>query len=195
MAKPLPVWADEPYVAKAPWHASNAMYLAGQAVLDEADAIGSAMERKWGVDRLRLLVSTEIRERFDRQRLKLDMAIRQGELEDVRREAGRMVMAWRFLDQEATAAGHPVLDPQVWEFVLPDGSVAAIVRDRASLALTRRDSRAMAVYTLDEITRLLSAFPAVAKAKELWGGAEVVAVREPRDPLEGIEDFDDSIPF
>jgi hypothetical protein len=38
------------------------------------------MERKWGCDRLRLLVSTEMREKFDRQRYLFDAAVWHGDL-------------------------------------------------------------------------------------------------------------------
>ena len=42
------------------------------------------MEDKWGNGRLRLLVSTELREKFDRQRYLLNMAVTNGALADVR---------------------------------------------------------------------------------------------------------------
>ena len=38
-----------------------------QAVADGVDEVAVTMERKWGVDRLRRLVSVDLRERFDRQ--------------------------------------------------------------------------------------------------------------------------------
>ena len=44
----------------------------------------------------------------------------------------------------------------------------------------------MAVYTLDEIARLLSAYPDVAKAKLTFPGAEVTTIRKSiSDPLDG----------
>ena len=66
------------------------------------------MEAKWGCDRLRLLVGPELREKFDRQRYLFNQAIWHGELEAVRREANRMVVAWQTLDRAATAAGKGV---------------------------------------------------------------------------------------
>jgi hypothetical protein len=46
-----------------------------RAALDGVDAVATAMERKWGVGRLRLLVGDDLRARFDAQRARLDAAI------------------------------------------------------------------------------------------------------------------------
>jgi ectoine hydroxylase-related dioxygenase (phytanoyl-CoA dioxygenase family) len=62
---------------------------------------------------LRLLVGPELREKFDRQRYLLNQSIWHGELEDVRRESGRMVNAWHALDRAAEAAGALNLNPLV----------------------------------------------------------------------------------
>jgi hypothetical protein len=57
------------------WADTPGTYIAGRANIDGADAVAIEMERKWGCDRLRLLVSTELREKFDRQRFLLNQAI------------------------------------------------------------------------------------------------------------------------
>ena len=81
-----------------------------------------------GPAELRLLVSPELREKFDRQRYRLNQAIWHGDLEAVRREASRMIAAWVALERAAVAARALVMSPEVWEVRLEDGSVAAIVR-------------------------------------------------------------------
>lgn len=182
------------------WSRSHGTYIAGRAYLDEADQTAAEMEAKWGVDRLRLLVGPELRERFDRQRYLLNRAVNHGELEEVRRESMRMVNAWIALDRAATAAGKARLDPQVWEVALEDGSVAAIVPDNAQAHRVIGEGRKVSVYTLEEIGRLISGFPDVVKSKLVVPGAEVVAIRrDVVDPLMGIEssecDLDDPIPF
>src|SRR6187551_2035131 len=108
MARTQSVFRDD----KQPWSRSHGTYIAGRAYVDGADQTAAEMEAKWGVDRLRLLVEPKLRERFDRQRYLFNQAIWHGELEQVRREAGRMVTAWLVLDQAATAAGRQPLDPQ-----------------------------------------------------------------------------------
>lgn len=191
MAKLQPL-DTRPLGGERSWARSHGTYIAGRAYLDEADQTACEMEAKWGADRLRLLVGPDLREKFDRQRYLLNQAIWHGELEAVRREAGRMVNAWMALDRAAEAAGKPKLSPLVWEVPLEDGSVAAIVRDAADAHAVTAEGRAVAVFSLDEIGRLLSIRDkALVDAKVVWPGAEVVAVRRSvSDPLDGIGDTD-----
>jgi hypothetical protein len=182
------------------WARSNGTYIAGRAYLDGADQTASEMEAKWGADRLRLLVAAEWREKFDRQRYLLNQAIWHGELEDVRREANRMTNAWLTLDRIAVEAGKAPLSLQCWEIALDDGSVAAIVPDNDHAHVVIGEGRQVRVFTLDEIGRLLSAYPDIAKTKLVFPGAKVVAVRRSvDDPLDGIHDskvgLDDDLPF
>jgi hypothetical protein len=182
------------------WASSHGTYLTGRAYIDGADETACEMEAKWGVDRLRLLVSPELRERFDRQRYLFNQAIWHGDLEDVRRESGRMVNAWMALDRAATEAGKQPLSPDVWEIALSDGSVAAIVQENARAAFVNAEGRQLAIYTLDEIGQLLSVYPQIAKAKVVFPGAEVTEIRKRsiEDPLHAVRDteqgLDDPIP-
>lgn len=112
-----------------------------------------------------------------------------------------MVKAWLALDRIATAAGKQVLAPEVWEVVLEGGPVAVIVRDDVQAhAAVAAEGRHVAIYTLEEIGRLLSAYPDIARVKEVFPGATVTAVKKSiSDPFEGIRDtkegLDDEIPF
>jgi hypothetical protein len=88
----------------------------------------------------------------------------------------------------------------VWEGVTPDGTVVAIVKNDLDLRLVAAQGRHVEVYTLDEIARLLAAYPALAAAKVSFPGAQVTRVSgPPRDPLQAIPDskapIDDTIPF
>jgi hypothetical protein len=168
---------------------SHGTYIAAQASIDVADHVATEMERKWGCGRLRLLVLAELTERFDRQRYLFNQSVWHGDLEMVRREAIRMCAAWRKLDQAATAADAKPLSPQVWELTLADGTVAAIVPDNAHAHAVIAQGRKLAVYTLDEIGRMLDDYRAVTSAKLTFPGAEVTAVRRPiGDPLDAIVD-------
>ena len=202
-----------------PWMATPGMYIAGRSALDEADALEVELELKWGRDRLRLLVSTELREKFDRQRYLTSQARWEGDLEDVRREAQRMVKAWKALDKAAEAAGAEVLDPAIWEVCLADGTVATIVREPQLANRILAEGRRINVYTLEEIATMISAFPEVVKAKEVFPGAEVTRTKtrvadpletplgvsseegifEPSAPIDGVQGFNervgDEIPF
>jgi hypothetical protein len=174
------------------WANSHGTYIAGHAAIDGTDSVAIEMERKWGVDRLRLLVSAELREKFDRQRYLYNQAIWYGQLIDVQTQAGRMAKAWQALDNAAAADGKQPLDPMVWEVVVGEGEdaiVASIVPDAYHAHRVVAEGRAVMVYTLEEIGRLLHAFPAIAKAKQTWPGATVTATRKTvDDPLDGIVD-------
>ena len=181
------------------WARSNGAYISGRAYLDGADQAAVEMEAKWGADRLRLLVDPELREKFDRQRYLLNQAIWHGDLEQVRREAGRMTTAWQALDKAATAAGKQPLHPQVWEVPVVDPEltdtperaayVVAIVPDDASAHHVIAEGRKVAVYTLEEIGRFLAMYPSVAKAKLTFPGATVTAVRRSVDNvMHGLRD-------
>jgi len=171
------------------WARTPGTYIAGRAYLDGADETAAEMEAKWGCDRLRLLVGAELREKFDRQRYLLNQAIWHGELETVRRESNRMVAAWMALDRAAEAAGALKLNPVVWEVPLADGSVAAIVGDDAHAHHVTAEGRKVSVFTLEEIGRLLSNYPDIAKAKLTFPGATITAVRRSvEDPLKAIHD-------
>jgi hypothetical protein len=165
------------------------MYIARQAHIDEVDKLAAKLETKWGCGRLRLLVGPELREKFDRQRYLWNQAIFwYGELEDIRKEAERMCNAWRFLDNEATALKLPPADERSLEVALSDGSVVIICADPSAL-LQASDDRRRQIYSLDEIGRLLEAFPALSKAKHTFPGAEVASARRRvPDALQGLAD-------
>jgi hypothetical protein len=177
-------------VEQAGWHASYGTYLSGRAALDGVDALATEMERKWGCDRLRLLLSDETREKFDRQRVKLNHAIRSGELIDIQREAARMTLAWHVADTEATMRNALPLAPNAWEVVLPDGSVAVLVQGNPEANAVLAQGRQLAVYTLEEVAQLLHHYQTVKAAKLTFPGATVFKTRLPLDPLRQLGDGD-----
>jgi hypothetical protein len=170
------------------WMSSPGTYLAGQEAIDTLDLVAIECERKWGADRLRLLVTEELRTKFDSQRLKTNQAIWTGELADVIRETRRMQTAWQTLDRYAEINASP-LNLAVWEVALEDGSVAQIVRDSSQASLLAAQEaiagRKVAVYTLEEVGRLLSRFPSLHQTKISFPGSTVTSQRMSiRDPLE-----------
>lgn len=184
------------------WAKTLGTYISAQAHIDGADQTALTMEQRWGAGRLRLLVSPELREKFDRQRYLLNQAIWHGDLEAVRTQSARMVSAWMALDGAADVAGAPKLDPAVWETRLEDGTVVAIVRTQEDARAVVASGRKVVVCTLDEIGRLLSHYPQITETKLTFPGATVEAIRRPSDPLDAIRDtygslddpIDDPIP-
>ena len=161
-----------------------------RAILDGLDRIAHEMERKWGVGRLRLLVSDLLRARFDAQKDKLDAAIETNRESYIRAQAEGMKRAWDALDHAATEDGHALLAPEVWECVLPgSGEVVSITRTEAEAHHVCRECR---VFTLEEIAILIDALGETAlEAKRVFPGASVRRVAKPAIDWEK----GDEIPF
>jgi hypothetical protein len=159
-----------------------------RAIIDGLDQVGVEMERKWGVGRLRLLVSDLLRAKFDAQKDKLDAAIATNQEQYIRAQAEGMKRAWAALDEAASEAGHLPLSAEVLECVLPSsGEVVALVRTEAEAHHVCREMR---VFTLDEVGRLIEALgPTVLEAKRVFPGAKVTGIRKPEIDWEKGDDL------
>lgn len=170
------------------WARSPGEYIAGKEALDAADHLGVKLDRYWGVDRLRLLVDGNLREKFDRQRYLMAQARWEGTLEDVKRESARMVKAYEALDRAAKAVGASPVDDSVWEVGIEHGIFkgvcVAIVKNHEAAAKVRADGRHTIVYTLDEIARLISFDSFSLQVKTVFEGAEIVPTPRIVDPLQ-----------
>ncbi|CAB4146924.1 hypothetical protein UFOVP1020_52 [uncultured Caudovirales phage] len=162
-----------------------------QAMVDGLDQVAVAMERKWGVGRLRLLVSDLLRAKFDEQKDRLDQAVESNQEAVVRIHAEGMRRAWEALDRSAREAGETPLAPEVWECVLPDsGEIVSLVRTEAEAHHVAREGR---VFTVAEIATLIVGLgDGVLEAKKRFPGAAVTAIR--RKPAANWARGDD-VPF
>jgi ketosteroid isomerase-like protein len=150
------------------------------------DHIAKTMEAKWGVERLPLLVSPELRAKFERQREKTYAALEEAwhedfvtrdQLERARAACGAMERAWAALDAFATqdrqlpiAAVTTVLEGRTH-----DGYVLAVVASDAEAGHVLREGRAMVVLTVEEVANLLKALGTLATdAKRLFPGTEIM---------------------
>lgn len=164
------------------------------------DEAARRAETEWGVGRLPLLVDDEMRARFMRQGARFRDALEaayaskmltRDDLDAATKAAGGMQRAWAALDAAARAAGHKPADPDIWEAVLEDGSIACIVRTDADASKVLRDGRALNVWTLAEVARAIDALPDIVQAsKETWPGVKVQPARE---RSRGV--LDDPVPF
>lgn len=155
-----------------------------QAVVDGVDEAARRGEDKWGVGRLELLVSDELREKFCRQQRRFNEAIQSQDVEQVRSAGGAMRRGWEALDQAATESGAQPLSPEVWEIAMTDGRVIAFCRNRADAYHAFRAGRHADVWTLEEVRHLIEAWPEIALAKHSFAGAEVVSARVKRSRVE-----------
>ena len=149
------------------------------------------MERKWGVGRLRLLVSDFLRAKFDEQKDRLDAALRSGEVHFVSAQVEGMRRAWQTLDHAADEAGASPLAPQVWECVLPStGEIISLVRSEEEAHHVAREGR---VFTVAEVAILIEALgDGVLSIKQKFPGAAVTGIRR-KAPVDW--ERGDDIPF
>jgi hypothetical protein len=162
-----------------------------QAIIESLDEFVLAMERKWGVDRLQLLVPDELRARWEAQKERLDAAIRSNQERFVGTQADGMRRAWAALERVALAAGEQPLSPLVWECVLPKtGEVISLVRTPVEDHHIARECR---VFTVAELAVLIEALgDDTLEVKRHFPGAAVTGVRR-KKPIDW--DRGDEIPF
>lgn len=154
-----------------------------QLAIERLDEVASRMERKWGVGRLPRLVAVDLAQRFYSQLGKLNAAIADeatgGSVANVEFEAGRMVNAWMALDAAAEAAGADPASGRYLTARLSDGRSLVVSVDLEGMGhfLRQNPDRSAAVWTMDEIARVLEGFDLVNRTKHLFEGAVVEEVR------------------
>ena len=161
----------------------DAALLGGYGEAIEARRIEA--ERKWGLGRLERLAAlgnTELLAKFRRQQATWGAAyeaawnapfVSRDALQAVTDKAGAMQRAWAALEAWATEAGHRPVAPWVWEALLRDGTVIALVEDDAAASKVIHEGRHLAVYTANEVANLNDAIPEALKlAKQVWTGAK-----------------------
>ncbi|MGE0753318.1 MAG: hypothetical protein AB7K64_22315 [Variibacter sp.] len=162
-----------------------------RSMVDGLDQVACDMERKWGVGRLRLLVSDFLRAKFDEQKDRLDAALRSGEERFVSTQVEGMRRAWTALDRAAHETGASPLAPQVWECVLPStGEIISLVRSEDEAHHVAREGR---VFTVAEVAILIEALgDGVLTIKQKFPGAAVTGIRR-KAPVDW--ERGDEIPF
>lgn len=120
------------------------------------DQVASAMETRWGIRRLPLLVSDETRLRFRSACIMWRNAISGWQITEVTKVGGVMRRAWAALEAEAISLGHAPIDPRSLETVLPDGTVLVVVDspDDAHHVARTAAGRRVIVLTIDEVGRI-----------------------------------------
>ena len=95
-----------------------------------------------------------------------------------------MMRGWTALDAEATKGGHRPLQPNIWCHTTEAGFKFAVAQgnpDALKAIITHPELEGVAVYSLDEIGRLLesASMSLVNAAKDRFPGATVKSVRMP----------------
>lgn len=167
-----------------------------RAHLCAVDQAAREAEAKWGFDRLPTLVSVATRAKFELQRkswsAKMEAAWEDqygvpAIIDAAVKSSEATVRAWQALDAEATASGRSPIEPDVWEFVLLNGDLAAFVRTAAEASAVTREGGYAEVWTLNEVANAI-AFVKADKRPEV--------VREPAVKADGSWTLNgDAIPF
>lgn len=183
-------------------HATLAALIAG------VDQTARAHEQEWGLDRLPMLVSDDLRAKFFRQQAKWsdalnvayetnDRPLTPPELTTLADLSAGLQRGWSAMGAQATESGHRALRPEIWEMRLSDGSKAALVRSVAEAGhvadqIAHGGSTYVAVWTLDEIVNVIAInLPTViAEAKSVFPAAKLQVPDGPKWTPEG-----DAIPF
>jgi hypothetical protein len=176
-----------------------------QAIFEGVDQARQDAEAEWGAARLPLLVDDELRAKLYRQKVRWSEAyqaawaaemLTRDHLDAVTKAAGGMKRAWTALAEAAVEAGHRPLKPDVWEVMLADGSVAAIVRTSDEAANVIASGRQVAVYSLTEIANIIDALPEALKvAKVVFPGATFLPPHPDGLKAKGWVKDGDPIPF
>lgn len=154
------------------------------------DTAARNIERRWGVNRLEGLVSTETAARYGSAIGKLNAAIDANDPAEVAARAAVCIRGMAAMDAEATAAGHHPIPSEAFE-VEVDGKVCAVLADGNQWPAYAAMRPGVRIYTLREVANALAAYGStVAAIKDQWPGATVTAVRSPL-----AQALNDDIPF
>lgn len=154
-------------------------------ILSELDRIAVTMEKLWGQNVLPLMVEEELRNKFEKQRIKLNEAIESGEELRIDKSASAMGRAWKALDQRARDKGnHPT--GKVWVGWTKNNTPICVFTTGITIAdLPTKVLR----FHIDELVAMIP--PEVLRIKGNWPDAKV---KETRETSERVP-FNDEIPF
>lgn len=141
------------------------------------DEMAARIERRWGVGRLPILVSTETRTRFS-QAEDMHRAAQEAD-QDMAPLDAMMMRAWAALEAEAEARSAEPMPAGVWEIEADEplrGVIVVAHDDQHAQVLRLRDKkegRTTEVWTKAEVARVLQAHTVLGVAKTVFPGAEV----------------------
>ena len=152
-------------------------------------------DKRWGVDRLPELVSTESAAKWGKAMAGLNGAIDAEDPDKVKFWVEVCIRGLEAMDAEAVSLGRPVSDPMIWEHEY-EGTVYGIIEDGREWPAAYAKRPGIAIHNMREVAVALHAHRngLVDAVKLAFPGAEVKAVRRPKADLEDDFDFlDDGV--
>jgi hypothetical protein len=152
------------------------------------DAAVREMDKRWGVDRLPELVSTESAAKWGKAMAGLNAAIDAQDPDKVKFWVEICLRGLTAMDAEAVSLGRPVSDPMIWEHEY-EGQVYGIIEDGRAWPAAYAKRPGIAIHTMREVAVALHEHRngLVDAVKLAFPGAEVKAVRRAPQDLE--DDF------
>jgi hypothetical protein len=153
------------------------------------DAAVREMDKRWGVDRLPELVSTESAGKWGKAMAGLNAAIDAQDPDKTKFWVEICLRGLTAMDAEAVSLGRPVSDPMIWEHEY-EGQVYGIIEDGRAWPAAYAKRPGIAIHTMREVAIALHEHRngLVNAVKLAFPGAEVKAVRRAPQDLE--DDFD-----
>lgn len=172
----------------------------------QVDMTVAAAERKWGIGRLRLLVSGEMRAKFDGAHERWLATVKAAQdsrlsplaLADLAKWGGVMSRAWAAMDAEAFQRGAEALSIDAWEVERDEPGLPVLALCKTPLeahayaARAQAEGRLVEVWTLAEFARVAAARSILSEIKTAFPGCQVMPSYRPKDRnfrLDEIPDF------
>jgi hypothetical protein len=165
------------------------------------DAHAREMNKRWGHNRLPYIVPVELAGKFKEQHYAWQKACFEcagsllvADLERVRKIAEAMLRAYAALERAAIDGGMSPAPPNAWSFETEDGKPIIIVQTVPEIAQVDNPHGAQ-VWSLEEIGRIITNWPQLVLAKQLFPKAEVIQLRTPKAVIDKLDDELSTIPF
>lgn len=172
---------------------ATALEIRCDMMLAPFDHAMTAVERKWGIDRLPELVSVDTAEKWGSAMAKLNAAIAGCNPDEIKARVGVCIRGLAALEAEAIKNGHSPKSPEVWEYEY-EGRVFSIIKDgRDHTAMGELQGRR--IYTMREVAIALNALDqGMLKAvKDAFEQAEIKSITRITPETDDV--LDGEIPF
>lgn len=152
------------------------------------------MDKRWGVDRLPELVSSESAAKWGKAVAGLNDAIDAQDPDKVKFWVEVCLRGLAAMDAEAVSLGRPLSDPMIWEYEY-EGTVFGVIEDGREWPAAYAKRPGIAIHTMREVAVALHEHRngLVNAAKLAFPGAEVRAVRAKPEDLEDDLSFMEDI--
>lgn len=176
---------------------AHAQQVACDYAVAPMDRLAITMDRKWGIDRLPEIVSSETAQRYGVAMAFLNEALKEDDPDKTRAAAENCVKGLHAMDAEATQRGHTAASGAFWEAEV-DGFKFGVLRDAHEWKTAEAQRPDLPLFTLREVgiaLKALNSADLLTKAKAMFPEAEVTEVRDKTQRTPLARKLQDEIPF